>query len=1149
MVVNNEQTEQTNGTSKFLLPKLNDIGDRGGLQPSIPGKWDVRPSDTFQTIATSLHLGDSQSSLKTITAIPSIWARAIFVETALHERDYPLKDKLVEQWIGMLAAIALAEVRRFDIKVQFVKLDDPNNFGLNELNRKSDRFSRSLSELLPEPTYALYGLRERTPDRENNPWQELYIFLWGYQLATNQEETSLDLDSRQVEYNVVGISSPSTLVCPSEEGKWTGLPWYEEKGRLSYPDKYLNFEEKALLWRWLENIINNLRKYGGVEDARNSIIGLLQRYSRKLLRGTPKRELKLVEKPNCFGEPINVGALELLNKPIKPLSKPSSVRVIPEKKETAPDLLIIDPKIDEIWHKEKQEIWIYEDTTLATGDILQELRQGNIFSEDQQGRTVKWLESKDLLLEEFYFINQDKALLGSLRPKVNGIPLKYEDKPITPLIPLNTDLLDYFTPDSLADKITLEMSGENRVKVSLTLELSGFPSKDPSKNDSPKDYTYSKIYELKQENAIAAVPVLELWPNFQAKGWKEYYTFYYDRDQGERTFQVKFSGEVKSQNFKEGKGYYQISKLETFPTHITCCKNSPGKKEIGLIFLSSPPTFGEIDSGSWKVGVDFGTSFTNVYVNQNDTPERLKLEPLNLHLTKSDPENRRGVLIEFFTTDNKTYLDLPLSTVLTTRVKTQRQNQEKRERTEPHLDGCIYIPESSTTLQPQKPYIKTGLKWSEDVDKSSFAKLFLKHLALQISALAKTKNVSHIDWYVSYPSAFSIYDQNGYRNIWIDIARELEKTTGVKYTYPDPNTQEHWSKHWRSESISFAQFFVDQQEHADLVYSTCIDIGGGTSDISIVENNQLLHQCSIQLAGSHLFTQFLELNRPFLQKYFGVNQKDWEKLKGPRFSAKLDLLLYRESEKWLKEDRNRWVKDPKFQGLLQLLALGTAGLYYYVGIILKTLHDEGIYTRGQITPVYLGGNGARFLHWLANFGQFNHTQEINKLFSRMLERGSRFKNVQNTVARSYLSSFLKDEVACGLVLSDTPLSGWDDEEIIKTSLVAGEYCEVNGVEVFPYKRLTIGSNITIDNFKIPESFNNLHEFVNAFNRAVVNLELKDIQPIELNDNDFSETHRELTAYLLRTQGLSFEKVRVEPPFVLALKSLLRVKGKKWAGIQ
>jgi len=1075
---------QLNSASLFLLPKLKE--DKSDVQPGRAGIWDVRPAKVYQTIATSLDLEEPGQRPKTVTSIPNIWARALMFETALHNLDYPLRIQMVEQWQGMLAAIALAEVRQFSFRVQLIEL---------EKVKDSDEFARSLYQLLPEPILALYPLKSK-PLNQYNPWQELYVFLW--------------------EDSPVGISSPSTFVCPSEEGDWTGLPWYREK-RLVSPVSFLNDDEKALLWRWLENISVKLPDYKGSEDARSTITSLLEEF-RETLGAKPNRPLQLSNNSQYFGESINRGALSLLNSPVKVPSKPSDVRLIPvPEKASAPELLIIDLDLDKHWNELPQTIWVYDNKTLATRNLLQDLREGNIVWKDEQGRRVEWLEAGNLLLPEFYFIDQKgNALRGSLQP-TGADRLTYKGKTITPLLPINSKLLEYFTPEDLIKRIKLEMSDNSNAEVKVTLDL---PLSGADDGNPPRNYRYARTYLLKQDNALADVPVLEIWPNLKAKDWQEYYAFYYDQEYGEKTFQVEFPKQMPEESreadfrFKEANGSFQINKLKDFPTYILCKDQSAEPKCLGLILLKSPQVFGEINSGSWKVGVDFGTSFTNVYVNRNDTVDRLTLEPLHLQVTESKPETRNRVLVEFFTTDTEQLLGLPLSSVLTTRVSRQKPPQKQRK--SPHLDGCIYVPEDSETLKPQENYIKTGLKWSTyETDSKDWTSLFLEHLALQITSLAVKSNIRQIEWFLSYPSAFSIADQNTYADIWRDITVRLQRTTGLDHICPRSDDPDHW----RPESVAVAQYFADW-ENKDLVYSTCIDIGGGTSDISIWENNRLLHQCSIQLAGYHLLTQFLELKPKILEDNFSVQLAEWSRLKGPKFSAKLDVLLRRNSESWLSGKRDQ-------------------------GILLKALQQEGKYSTGKITPIYLGGNGARFLGWLAEGGRFDQNRSINRLFSYMLAKGSGFNDSKSKV-ETHLSSNLKDEVACGLVLNSNRLDGWNDEDRITDSMVAGEFCRVNNQEIKPYERLPVARNITITEFEIPDSFKQLKVFLNDFNAVLKDPNLQiGIQPFLLTDDDFIEAHRALTASLLKARGKS-EEIRVEPPFILALKALLTVLGRKWA---
>ena len=205
-----------------------------------------------------------------------------------------------------------------------------------------------------------------------------------------------------------------------------------------------------------------------------------------------------------------------------------------------------------------------------------------------------------------------------------------------------------------------------------------------------------------------------------------------------------------------------------------------------------------------------------------------------------------------------------------------------------------------------------------------------------------------------------------------------------------------------------------------MIYSTCIDLGGGTSDISIWQNNELLHQCSIRFAGRDLLSDLLLQNPGFIKKHFEI-EESWVGLRGGDFHAKFDVLLRSLSEDWLKKKRPKLTEVEDVQGLVQLMALGIGGLYYYVGLLIRTLRANGKYTQDVTTPVYLGGNGSRLLHWLDVTGQFNKHSEIQLLLSRLLSKGA---GMEDTEEQTQLSSRPKDEVACGLVLDDTKLTGF-----------------------------------------------------------------------------------------------------------------------------
>ncbi|TFI50782.1 hypothetical protein BLD44_029795 [Mastigocladus laminosus UU774] len=1082
-------TKQKTAFTVPLLPLLK--RDYDFKVPDESGKWEAYENTAFTNIVSSLNY-QAPREVKSVSSLPNMWARPLSMEMALHDYKYPLREQMIKQWRGMLAAIALAEIRGFPLTAQLIELGQL---------KYEEEFARCLHELLPSDANALYTLENK------NPWEDIYVFLW--------------------QGKPVGMTSPSTLVCPSEEGEWIGLQWWS-KGQLDSPINYINSTEKSLLWGWLENLRKEITQHNGKRHAINMIGGLIDEF-RADLNADINQELSLTEDPQFFGVPLNRGVLYALNFPIKALIRFSNIRLIPSLNTRQDrDLLIIDPEIARVWNVSPQDIRIHGGKTLAALNI-EDLQQKRIIWTD-----VKWIEPKDLFLPEFKFINQEEALPGAFLPK-EIVPLTFEGDRITPLIPLNPILLDYLTPEDLISRLTLQPIDTDEVqlvRVILDLPLSGM-----NYDHSFQNYRIQKDYLLKGENALPEVPVLEIWPNFRTKNWKSYYAFYYDGEHAEETFQVNFPEAKQPHIFKDGRGSYQMAYLEEFPSHIEC-RQWQDRQILGLIILRSPL---EVPMRLlWEIGVDFGTSSTNVYVNRDGIVEPLRLENLHLQVAEFNQETRLPLLYEYFIPEDFIPLNkpLPLQNVLTTRGGFATHNDTRK----PILDGRIYVP-NSYKFKPQEDWIKTNLKW-EDNQKLAYNQLFLKHLALHITAIAANNGVAEIKWSLSYRSSFSLGDRARYAKTWKDITKELEEKTGVKHTSPEIDNLDDF----RSESLAVAQYFADHEGH-DLVNTTCINVGGGTSDISIWEEETLVHQCSVLLAGRDLFSQFLELNPKFLERRFGIEAAEVKGLKGTAFNPKLDVWLRLEGDNWLNNKKAFVVDEPDFQGLIQLTAIGTAGLYYYVGILLNTLHKEGKYQRQEITPVYMGGNGGRFLHWLSETGQFNRNSEINLLFSRMLSKASGFEDVE---VPTRLSQNPKDEVACGLVLHDTKLQ--DLKRRTKDPLIAGEQCEINGRTIDWNSRLELEEDEEeIEKFAIPKLVQ-LPKFLYDFHVALRDLEVEGIKPLQgyrrsldLQDNEklWRDTNRELTNVLLKIRGKS-ENIRFEPPYILGLKALLRVLGKEWA---
>ena len=1084
----------------LILPKLKPACDVPKGEAS--GEWITYSKVAFQKVASSLDY-KSPSELKSISSVPTMWARPLTMEMALHQANHPTKNAMVVQWRGMLAAIAFAAIHNSPLTAKRLQLEES----------QYQPFARSLSRLMPDATNALYDCEGKD---EGNPWRDIVLFLWNNK--------------------AIGMTTPSTLIVPSEQGDWTGLRWWKN-GMLQDPTPYLNDMEKSYLWQWLQNIQKELmpEQYGGSVTASNTMFRLIAEFKANLCATTPENNSKLVDDPEFFGIAINRGVLRALNFPIQAPDRDSNVQVVPSAtKKPTQKLIIIDPEMAGRLGERPENIQIHKDKTLASLNLAD-------LETWQKKWQVQLKRPEELFLPELRFIDIGDAIPGSLQPKTMP-DIELAGEHLTPLLPINPLLLEYFTPEDLCDRVRFQLIGTDSVQVSIDLPLSG--------NGSPVNYRVSRTYELRKENAFDGVPILEVWPNLRSPNWHEYYVFYYDAGLGKDTFQIKVGGvELGDKNihdfihtFHEEDEEYRMFRLKEFPTVIHC--QNAANQTIGIILLKQPPEV--LPNKSWKVGVDFGTSFTNVYVRRdNNVVEKLPIENLLFKVTAGPLDTRFPVLFNYFIPEE--FLPpgepLPLSSVLTTRGGIQGDKRAI-------FDGRIYVPEQGK-FDPQKEWIKTNLKWGTNLDTPNRTanQLFLKNLILYISALAAKQGVSKIEWLLSYPSAFSRNDRIAYAKVWGEDLTDSEfaPKTGIQHICsPDPD-----SYHYRTESVAVAQYFVDDaNEGHNLVFSTCVDMGGGSSDISIWENRTLLHQCSVQLAGRDLISKFLELNPKFLERRFGVNPNDWRDLTDSAFQAKLDVLLRWQSEAWLRDQRPTFNNNEEdVQGLVRLMSLGFSGLYYYIGIVLRVLRQEGKYSRDRITPVYLGGNGSRLLHWIDPNGQFTAHSEVNDFLSRMLARGSGFEDSKE---ETRLSRNPKHEVARGLVLQRTELKVGDKKK--QDPIITGEDCQLNGALLSWDQRLKIEDDVT--SFQIP-TLTYLSRFLYDFHVGLKDLDIGGIRPlkgynrsIELSDNPelWDGTRRQLEE-ILQSPTLIGEKsnIRSEPPFILGLKALLNYLGREWAG--
>ena len=384
-------------------------------------------------------------------------------------------------------------------------------------------------------------------------------------------------------------------------------------------------------------------------------------------------------------------------------------------------------------------------------------------------------------------------------------------------------------------------------------------------------------------------------------------------------------------------------------------------------------------------------------------------------------------------------------------------------------------------------------------------------------------SVSKINWRFSYPIAFSDADKATFEIICETAANNISET-GFQIENVDLKT----------ESIVTAKFFAGKfGRFAD--GSVCIDIGGETSDISIWQDNTLCWQTSIRFAGRHIFLDLLK-HKPNFLRDVGVTEQGIPALRNPNdFYSQADTLIdasINNSPKDLKAKFGIYGGKIKATPFVPLIGFGISGLFYYVGLILNYLSRKTEF-RKTMPNIYIGGNGSRILHWLAN-GEFKPDSDSCGHLKDILLTASGFD--PKSLFDLEITPKPKHEAAAGLV---------DDGTILKSTerqfgFLAGEVFTENGknkawTELLTAERLGNG-------LRSGDKLVEIETFIEKFNAGLGKVLG---QSLYLDAALKQKLIGNLNGALQNLAFTATGKRIVEPLFILVLKDLLKRETADW----
>jgi hypothetical protein len=1072
----------------------------GGAQA---GEWQGRDQQSLGTIAKSLVY---EVSTTRVNSLPSPWSRALQFEQAVLNSRYPTRDSLLEELFGGMACLGLWEMFGLRMDAQRVAL-------LEHAELQDDAvgpFSRSLASALPDSSTAL----SRQPDGRN-PWEVVYVFT--------------------LQGSVVGFSSPSTLFCPAvhlpqpiQGMGWTG------QGRFSNPVEFLGTPQRQSLADWFSHVKNGMLNARDLQSQTTAgqMAEVLDLFISRLSGGrlnTPT----LSDSGRVANLPANPVALALLSRPAKGGVSESQATLELRDRLKAPladtptnkPVVLVDPEMPSKLGVNAADICLYKSATLESiGFDPQQL-------ERQYGQEIVVLTPAQIFLDELYLVPGEQALMNSwLVSRLDGVP-RVNGEAVTPLLPLRPEIRSLFSSRELHERCQLRImqsSVSSELEIRLTLPIQGLRD----------GYVIARTYPLKEQNVVGEdLPVITLWPYVSDERWSLYYLFCEDSPTA-----LTVDG-FADYDRKLGRDGQQVVKYFTCRQFPDLVRLSERGQDRGLLPVTPPASSADMGT-QWQVGIDFGTSFSNFFIDEGGGPQRRHLETRMISLTLSQKEERQRLLNQYFVPEEMLPNTEKSSNPPTATAISLRGWQEVLgEVPELFHEARLRVPSPGEFGGAE---LRTGFKWEQ----MQYQKPFLKELTLLISANAAANGARELQWSVSYPSAFSTNEVARYRKVWVELCAELNKLTGLQHSLNNKAGEGGL----QTEAVAFASYFGNFQNR-QMVHTSCLDVGGGTTDMSIWQDNRLIHQVSVPFAGRDISSHLLRRKPSFLKSLFppsltaDISDDEARARQDRNFTSRLDNIMRYGSDELLDGRLDMLVNQEStlqqpLQQFLSLIAVSFGGLYHYLGQVQKVLRDEGKLSRSTPTPVYLGGNGGRLINWVDASSSFRKGGDPDRLLEMLQIKAS---GCEAGNASTTLSDAYKDETACGLISSGVNLVGdfdpQDDVMICGATLMVNDLVFNAGDRVeFPH------SMARVERYELPD-LDAIRAFVDHYDESIAELRIRSLLPIRQLSNLeelWKDVETEVRSLCLAKVGQEASDLEPEPGFILGLRALTNTLGRIWA---
>ena len=621
-------------------------------------------------------------------------------------------------------------------------------------------------------------------------------------------------------------------------------------------------------------------------------------------------------------------------------------------------------------------------------------------------------------------------------------------------LPLKREVLRYFAPEEVAERLTIEVQPTGHVLVTFRLPIG-----------EDGEISVQRRYD---ESAVARVrgPELVLWPSFQSDRWRDYLLFQQDpAGQPVRPLRVQAArgGELLAHDVEQRGDAVYVSAFDQAPEAIEFSDAIGGGAEprrLGLVLPRYAPV-GASSQQTWRVGVDFGTSNTVVSRSAGGREEVLRADRLTLALTEPRAgSDRRAIDAYFFPPALE---PRPFGTALVRQRQLPSFNVE-RER----VGLRVNVPFSGFVEHDDRNRVVGDLKWSTNPEQQFLTAAFLRHVLAVVLAEAVRDGVdpANVSVAYSYPRAFTRPQVNQLAALWLQVREYYDQRLRAAGTgaadQPSgvgPVTQ------GPDESRAVLRYFFNAGKlSAAGDVNVVVDVGGGTADVAMYGRDAhgraaTLALDSVMLGGRNLTGARLQAGDAEQRGNAFVAQfVDWSRRHhlddSPDVRRAVDKYLedrqdhlafgYLLQSDWYRKHGRTFSGDPVCHAFQGLTLYFFGALFYYVGLSLRGVAERRGAEASTLVPstVVLAGNGSRYVDWLTDLvpvtaGASGVFEPFARLLSRVLVAGmgltADVRGPEVTVTPRP-----KLEVALGLV-AGVPPAGLNED--------AAEQCPAVGEQV------------------------------------------------------------------------------------------------------